>query len=87
MNCIFPVHSFNDVLAWCKRTGLCHYMHPSYLLLIRYKEDNVLHTLAFEVQVTSSYLKLSQVFGGGGGAKSIHWKFFFQLYGNDSLYL
>lgn len=51
-----------------------------------HKEDNVLHTLAFEVQVTSSYLKLSQVFGGGG-AKSIHWKFFFQLYGNDSLYL
>lgn len=32
-----------------------------------HKEDNVLHTLAFEVQVTSSYLKLSQVFGGGGG--------------------
>lgn len=53
-----------------------------------HKEDNVLHTLAFEVQVTSSYLKLSQVWGGGArGAKSIHWKFFFQLYGNDSLYL
>lgn len=50
-----------------------------------HKEDNVLHTLAFEVQVTSSYLKLSQVFEGG--ATSIHWKFFFQLYGNDSLYL
>lgn len=31
-----------------------------------HKEDNVLHTLAFEVQVTSSYLKLSQVFEGGG---------------------
>lgn len=64
-------------------------MHPSYLLLIRYKEDNVLHTLAFEVQVTSSYLKLSQVFEGGGGegGKEYPLEVFFQLYGNDSLYL
>lgn len=36
-----------------------------------HKEDNVLHTLAFEVQVTSSYLKLSQVFGGGGNEYSL----------------
>lgn len=79
MNCIFPVHSFNDVLAQCKRTGLCHYMHPSYLLLIRYKEDNVLHTLAFEVQVTSSYLKLSQVLGGGGGGKEYSLEVFFSV--------
>lgn len=51
-----------------------------------HKEDNVLHTLAFEVQVTSSYLKLSQVLGGGGG-KEYSLEVFFQLYGNDSLYL
>lgn len=51
-----------------------------------HKEDNVLHTLAFEVQVTSSYLKLSQVFGGGG-AKSIHWKFFFFSYMVMILYI
>lgn len=71
MNCIFPVHSFNDVLAWCKRTGLCHYMHPSYLLLIRYKEDNVLHStshkLLFEVKPS---------IGGGGKEYSLEVFFF-----------
>lgn len=42
-----------------------------------HKEDNVLHTLAFEVQVTSSYLKLSQVFEGGGGQRVFIGSFFF----------
>lgn len=41
-----------------------------------HKEDNVLHTLAFEVQVTSSYLKLSQVFEGGGGQRVFIGSFF-----------
>lgn len=38
-----------------------------------HKEDNVLHTLAFEVQVTSSYLKLSQVKGAKSILFSIIW--------------
>lgn len=45
-----------------------------------HKEDNVLHTLAFEVQVTSSYLKLSQVFEGGGeGGKDYSLEVFFSV--------
>lgn len=50
-----------------------------------HKEDNVLHTLAFEVSHKLLFEVKPSIWGGG--QRVFIGSFFFQLYGNDSLYL